>query len=87
MLFKIIKFEVLARFKILMSALLLLLIAFQAIWFTQGCFECFANDSTMMNGSAVFYRNFAGGRIIMTMIIAIITGTVLYKNIQWILKH
>ena len=83
MLFKIIQFEVLARFKRPMSALLLLLMAFQAVWFTQGSFEHYANESTLMNGSALFYRNFAGGGLVMTMIIAIITGTVLFKDIQF----
>lgn len=83
MFFKIIKFEVLSRFKRPMSALLVLLMAFQAIWFTQGSFEHYANESTLMNGSALFYRNFAGGGLIMTMIIAIITGTVLFKDIQF----
>ncbi|MEM0939724.1 MAG: hypothetical protein AAGI25_08025 [Bacteroidota bacterium] len=47
MFFKIIKFEVLSRFKRPMFALLILLMAFQAIWVTQGSFEYFANDSNI----------------------------------------
>ena len=83
MISKILKFELRARFKQPMTLLFFLMLAFQGIWYTQGNYEYYVNDATLMNGATLFYKNFAGGGIILIVIIAIITGTVLYKDIQY----
>ncbi|MEM1406129.1 MAG: hypothetical protein AAGG59_05100, partial [Bacteroidota bacterium] len=57
--------------------------AAQSVWFIQGSYEVYVNDATYMNGSTLFYRSFAGSSIIMTILIALITGSVLWKDIQY----
>ena len=79
----ILKFELKSRFKQPMTALFFLMLVFQGIWYTQGNYEYYVNDATLMNGAALFYKNFAGGGMILIIIISIITGTVLYKDIQF----
>ena len=37
----------------------------------------------MINAAGVFYQNLAGGGILMMIIVAIITGPMLYKDIQY----
>lgn len=83
MIAKIIQFELRARFKQPMTLLFFLMLVFQGIWYTQGSYEYYVNDATLMNGAALFYKNFAGGGILLVIIIALITGTVLYKDIQY----
>ena len=83
MISKIIKFELWARFKQPMTLLFFLMLVFQGIWYTQGNYEYYVNDATLMNGAALFYKNFAAGGILLVIILAIITGTVLYKDIQY----
>ena len=82
MITRILKFELKYRFKQPMTALFFLMLVFQGIWYTQGNYEYYVNDATLMNGAALFYRNFAAGGIILVVIVAILTGTVLYKDIQ-----
>lgn len=79
----ILKFELKSRFKQPLTVLFFLMLAFQGIWYTQGNYEYYVNDATLMNGAALFYKNFAGGGIILIVIVAIITGTLLYKDIQY----
>lgn len=83
MIAKIIRFELWARFKQPMTLLFFLMLVFQGIWYTQGSYEYYVNDATLMNGAALFYKNFAGGGMLLVIIIALITGTVLYKDIQY----
>lgn len=80
---KILRFELWARFKQPLTYLFFLMLVFQGIWYTQGNYEYYVNDATLMNGAALFYKNFAGGGILLIIILAIITGTVLYKDIQF----
>ena len=80
---KILRFELWARFKQPLTYLFFLMLVFQGIWYTQGNYEYYVNDATLMNGAALFYKNFAGGGILLIIILAIITGTVLYKDIQY----
>ncbi|MBC6401195.1 MAG: hypothetical protein GDA37_09335 [Ekhidna sp.] len=83
MIAKIIRFELWGRFKQPMTLLFFLMLVFQGIWYTQGSYEYYVNDATLMNGAALFYKNFAGGGMLLVIIIALITGTVLYKDIQY----
>ena len=83
MIAKILRFELRARFKQPMTLLFFLMLVFQGIWYTQGNYEYYVNDATLMNGAALFYKNFAAGGILLIIVIAVITGTVLYKDIQY----
>ena len=83
MISNILKFELNSRFKQPMTLLFFLMLVFQGIWYTQGSYEYYVNDATLMNGAALFYKNFAGGGMLLIIVIAIITGTVLYKDIQY----
>ncbi|MEM9326709.1 MAG: hypothetical protein AAGA85_13680 [Bacteroidota bacterium] len=83
MISKILQFELRARFKQPITLLFFLMLVFQGIWYTQGSYEYYVNDSTLMNGAALFYKNFAGGGMLLIIVIAIITGTLLYKDIQY----
>ncbi|QKX04990.1 hypothetical protein HN014_08695 [Aquimarina sp. TRL1] len=82
MIAKILKFETKTRWKKPISWFFFLLMIFQSIWFTQGAYTYYANEATLMNGAALFYKNFAGGGMIMIIIVAIVTGGVLFKDIQ-----
>ncbi|MEM9833545.1 MAG: hypothetical protein AAF944_23145 [Bacteroidota bacterium] len=83
MITSILKFELASRLRRPLFLVFFALMAFQSIWFLQGSYEVYINDATNMNGAVLFYRSFAGGGIIMTIIIAIVTGSALYKDIQY----
>ena len=85
----IVKYEIKRRFGHWTIVLICLALMFQGIWYTKGTFDYYVNEDLLMNAPAIFYKNLAGGGILMIIIIAIITGTVLYKDIehktsQWI---
>lgn len=79
---KIIQFELKRRLGQWTSLLIVLALVFQGIWYTQGTFDFYANQDLLMNAPAIFYKNLAGGGILMIIIVAIITGGVLYKDIE-----
>lgn len=83
MIAKIIRFELWARFKQPMTLLFFLMLVFQGIWYTQGSYEYYVNDATLMNGAALFYKNFAAGGMLLVIVVALITGTLLHKDIQY----
>lgn len=83
MLGKIIRFEMWARLKQPITLLFFLMLVFQGIWFTVGNYDYFSNDNTYMNGAALFYKQFAGVGILLIIVVAIVTGTVLHKDIQY----
>lgn len=80
---KIIKFELVARFKQPLTILYFLTMVFQGIWYIQGGYKYFVNDATLMNSSAILYKTLAGGGMLFCIILGLITGTVLYKDIQY----
>lgn len=79
----IIKSELKQRLFNWVSLIFFLMLVFQAIWYTQGAFEYFANENVLMNAPSIIYRNYAGMGMLMIIIIAIATGGVLYKDIQY----
>ncbi len=79
----IIKSELKQRLFSWVSLIFFLMLIFQAIWYTQGSFEYFANENVLMNAPSIIYRNYAGMGMLMIIIIAIATGGVLYKDIQY----
>lgn len=80
---KIVIFEVRSRFLNPFILLFLALTIFQGIWYTQGNYEYYVNDSVLMNAASIFYKNLAGMGPLMIIIIAIITVPLLYKDIQY----
>ncbi|WP_435260909.1 hypothetical protein [Tenacibaculum sp. nBUS_03] len=80
---KIISYEMGKRFKHWTTLLFFFIIVFQGIWYTKGAFDQFVNEGLLMNSPAVFYKCLAAGGMLMLIIIAIITGTSLFKDIQY----
>ncbi|MEM8898207.1 MAG: hypothetical protein AAGC85_08880 [Bacteroidota bacterium] len=82
MLSKIIKFEWTSRFTQGMTILFILMMLFQGVWYTQGFYDYYGGDGMLMNAAGVFYQNLAAGGMLLCIIVAIITGPMLYKDIQ-----
>ncbi|WP_430906792.1 ABC transporter permease [Maribacter sp. 2-571] len=87
MIWKIVGFELKKRVFQWTTLLYFLILVFQGIWYTKGNFEYYTNDGLLMNATTVFFKNLAGGGILMIIIIAIITGTALYKDKQYHTAH
>ncbi|MEM0941305.1 MAG: ABC-2 transporter permease [Bacteroidota bacterium] len=83
MIAKILIYEIKNRFTHWTIFLFYALLIFQGIWYTKGTFDLFVNEDLLMNAPVVFYQNLAGGGILMIIIVAVITGPVLYKEIQY----
>ena len=83
MLRKIINFEVVGRFKSPIFYFYILLMVFQVIILTKGIYDYYINDAVLINSSAVLYKNFTGGGMLLIILIAVITGMVLYKDIEY----
>ncbi|MEM7373671.1 MAG: ABC transporter permease [Bacteroidota bacterium] len=79
----IINSELKQRLASWISVIFFLMLVFQGIWYTKGSFDYFINEQVLMNAPSIFYRNFAGMGMLMVIIIAIVTGGVLYKDIQY----
>ncbi|MEM1119257.1 MAG: ABC transporter permease [Bacteroidota bacterium] len=83
MLLKIIKFELKSRFTQWMTLLFVLMMLFQGVWYTKGFYDYYGGDGMNINSPGVFYQNLAGCGLLMVIVIAIITGPMLYKDIQY----
>ncbi|UII81739.1 hypothetical protein [Flagellimonas sp. CMM7] len=81
--FSIIKNELKQRLFSWVTLIFFIMLVFQAIWYTKGSFDYFANEGVLMNASSILYRNYAGMGMLMIIIIAIATGGVLYKEIRY----
>ena len=79
----IIRSELRQRLFTWVSLIFFLMLVFQAIWYTKGAFDYYANENVLMNAPSIIYRNYAGMGMLMIIIIAIATGGVLYKDIQY----
>ncbi len=80
---KILKFELKLRLGNWTTLLFFLMLVFQGIWYTKGTYDFYRSDAILMNAASIFYKNFAGGGMLMIIIVAIITGTALYKDLQY----
>ena len=83
MITKIIAHEVKQRFFHWTTILFFGLLIYQGFWFTKGNFDYYVNEGLLMNATSVFYKNLAGLGLFMFVIVAIVTGTSLYKDIQY----
>ena len=81
--FSIIKSELRQRLFSWISLIFFLMLVFQGIWYSKGSFDYFANEQVLMNAPSITYRNYAAMGMLMIIIIAIATGGVLYKDIQY----
>ncbi|MEM9143002.1 MAG: hypothetical protein AAGA86_08450, partial [Bacteroidota bacterium] len=79
----IIKNELKQRLFSWVTLIFFLMLAFQMIWYTDGAFKYFANEGVLMNAASILYRNYAAMGMLMIIIIAIVTGGVLYKDIRY----
>jgi hypothetical protein len=82
MIVSILKHEIKNRFTHWSIFLLFGLLIFQGIWYTKGTFDYYVNEDLLMNAAAVFYKNLAGGGILLVIIVAVLTGPILFKEIQ-----
>ncbi|MEM9983177.1 MAG: hypothetical protein AAF734_11830, partial [Bacteroidota bacterium] len=79
----LIAYQVRQQFRHWTIFLLYALLIFQGIWYTKGTFDYYVNEGLLMNAAAIFYKNLAGGGLLMVIIVAVITGPILYKEIQY----
>ncbi|MEM9078589.1 MAG: hypothetical protein AAGC43_16230 [Bacteroidota bacterium] len=79
----IIKNELKQRIFSWITLIFFIMLAFQMIWYTDGAFKYFANEGVLMNAASILYRNYAAMGMLMIIIIAIVTGGVLYKDIRY----
>ena len=78
----IIKYEIKHRFTHWSIFLLFGLLIFQGIWNTKGFYDTYLNEDLLMNASSIFYKNLAGCGVLLVIVIAVITGPILYKELQ-----
>ncbi|GAF04676.1 ABC transporter permease [Saccharicrinis fermentans] len=83
MLGKIIGFELKYRFSKSMTYIFMLMMIFQAIWYVKGSFDYYINDAINFNAAGIIYQSLAGGGMLMIIAIAVITGTALFKDIEF----
>ena len=79
---KIIRFELKLRFTNWTTLLFFLMLVFQGIWYTKGTYDFYRSDAIFMNAASIFYKNLSGGGMLMIIIVAIITGVTLHKDLQ-----
>lgn len=56
---------------------------FQGLWYTKGYYDFYGGDGMWLNSAGVAYQNLAGCGLLMVIIVAVITGPTLYKDIQY----
>ena len=78
----LIKFELKQRLFTPISLIFFLMLVFQALWYTKGTFDYYVNEDVVMNAPAILYQGYSGMGMLMVIIIAIVTGGVLYKDLQ-----
>jgi len=83
MLGKVIGFELRYRFKKPLTYIFMAMMVFQAIWYAKGSFDYYVSDNIFMNAASIIYRSLAGGGMLMIIAIAVVTGTALFKDIDY----
>ena len=79
---KIFSFELLNRFASPLTWLMLVMMVFQGVWYAVGVYDFYVHDQTVINGAGIFYICLSGGGILLMIIIAMITGMSLYRDIE-----
>ena len=83
MISKLISFEFKYRYTQWMTLIFILMLAFQGAWYAWGTYDFHVNDETLMNAPAIIYQCLAAGGLLLVIVVAIITGTALYKDIEY----
>ena len=79
---KIFPFELRTRFASPLTWLILLMMCFQGVWYALAVYDFYVHDQAMINGAGIFYVCLSGGGMILMIIIAMITGMSLYRDIE-----
>ncbi|MDE2729754.1 MAG: hypothetical protein OXI19_17140 [Gemmatimonadota bacterium] len=79
---KLISFEFYYRYSQPIILLFLLMLAFQGVWYAVGTYDYYVNDATLMNAPAIVYQCLAPGGMLLIIVVAIITGSSIYKDIE-----
>ena len=82
MISKLISFEFKYRYTQWMTLIFILMLAFQGAWYAYGTYDFHVNDETLMNAPAIIYQCLAAGGMLLIIVIAIITGTAIHKDIE-----
>lgn len=83
MILKIITYELKKRFTSWITLLFFTMLIFQGFWYTKGFFDYYPNDGLLMNATAIGYMNLSACGMLMIIIVAIVTGTALHKDLQY----
>jgi len=83
MLGKVIGFELRYRFKKPLTYIFMAMMVFQAVWYAKGSYDFYVNDNVFLNAASIVYRSLAGGGMLMIIAVAVITGTALFKDIDF----
>ncbi len=78
----ILPFELRTRFASPLTWLMLAMMCFQGIWYSLAVYDFYVHDQALINGAGIFYVCLSGGGIILMIIIAMITGMSLYRDIE-----
>ena len=82
MISKLISFEFKYRYAQWMTLIFILMLAFQGVWYAWGTYDFHVNDETLMNAPAIIYQCLAAGGMLLVIVIGIITGAAIYKDIE-----
>nr|WP_319490219.1 hypothetical protein [uncultured Desulfobacter sp.] len=81
MISNIFSFELRYRFRHPLTYLILFMLAGQGIWYALGVYDYYTSDETLLNGAGIFYQCMAGGGMLVVAIVAMISGSTLYRDI------
>lgn len=79
---KIFSFELRTRFSTPLAWLMLAMMCFQGVWYALAVYDFYVHDQALINGAGIFYICLTGGGMILMIIIAMITGMSLYRDIE-----
>ena len=79
----IINFELKQRLKSWLTAVFYAILVFQGIWYTFGTYNLHPNVDVLMNSSVILYQNLSALGLLMCIIVIIVTGQALYKDIGY----
>ena len=82
MISKLISFEFKYRYTQWMTLIFILMLAFQGVWYAWGTYDFYVNDETLINAPAIIYQCLAPGGMLLIIVVAIITGAAIYKDIE-----
>ncbi len=79
---KIFPFELRTRFASPLTWIILLMMCFQGIWYALAVYDFYVHDQSFINGAGIFYICLTGGGFLLMVVIAMITGISLHRDIE-----